>query len=148
MRATTRLDILHHFAAVPDPRDPRFVTHQEIAQAIRDTGADYLLQVKGDQPLREADIHASIDAALAADFVGFEYDVWVGSSRGHGREEERVCLVLYTLDRLSTGPEWVDVHALVWHCLEHIRDTGRMPRLRQTVARDVLSCLFPLVAAR
>src|SRR3954462_4341884 len=28
MRATTRLDILHHFAAVPDPRDPRFITHR------------------------------------------------------------------------------------------------------------------------
>src|SRR5437763_13514014 len=28
MSATTRLDILHHFATVQDPRDPRFVTHR------------------------------------------------------------------------------------------------------------------------
>src|SRR5436305_2473172 len=27
MCLTERLDILHHFAAVQDPRDPRFVTH-------------------------------------------------------------------------------------------------------------------------
>jgi DDE_Tnp_1-associated len=27
MSVTAPLDILHHFAAVPDPRDPRFVTH-------------------------------------------------------------------------------------------------------------------------
>ena len=27
MSVTTPLDILHHFAAVQDPRDPRFVTH-------------------------------------------------------------------------------------------------------------------------
>src|SRR5260370_33435908 len=27
MRITKRLDISHHFAAVPDPRDPRFTTH-------------------------------------------------------------------------------------------------------------------------
>src|SRR3954462_264448 len=28
MAATERLDILHHFTAVPDPRDARFVTHR------------------------------------------------------------------------------------------------------------------------
>ena len=27
MSLTPRLDIVHHFAAVPDPRDPRFTTH-------------------------------------------------------------------------------------------------------------------------
>jgi hypothetical protein len=48
---------------------------KDIAQAIRDTGADYLLQVKGNQPLLEADINASIAAALEADFVGVEHDV-------------------------------------------------------------------------
>jgi predicted transposase YbfD/YdcC len=89
---------------------------KEIAQAIRDTGADYLLQVKGNQPILEADIKASIDAAIDADFVGCAYDLWGGSSRGHGREEERVCLVLYNLDGLSTGAEWVDLQAIVRVC--------------------------------
>jgi len=37
---------------------------KDIAHAVRDTGADYLLQVKGNQPILEADINASIDAAL------------------------------------------------------------------------------------
>jgi predicted transposase YbfD/YdcC len=86
---------------------------KEIAQAIRDTGADYLLQVKGNQPILEADISATIDAAFGADFVGYEHDLWVGSSRGHGREEERVCLVLYNLDGLSTRQDWVDLQAIV-----------------------------------
>jgi predicted transposase YbfD/YdcC len=86
---------------------------KEIAQAIRDTRADYLLQVKGNQPVLQADIEASIDAAFAADFVGFEHDLWVGESRGHGREEERVCLVLYNLERLSTRQDWVDLQAIV-----------------------------------
>src|SRR3954451_2458845 len=89
---------------------------KEIAQAIRDTGADYLLQVKGNQPTLEADLTASIDAAIEADFVGFEHDLWVGSSRGHGREEERVCLVLSNLDGLSTRQEWVDLQAIVRVC--------------------------------
>jgi predicted transposase YbfD/YdcC len=86
---------------------------KDIAQAIRDTGADYLLQVKGNQPVLQADIEASIEAAFAADFVGFEHDLWVNELRGHGREEEQVCLVLYNLERLSTREDWVDLQALV-----------------------------------
>jgi predicted transposase YbfD/YdcC len=88
----------------------------EIAQAIRDRKADYLLQVKGNQPTLEADLKASIDAAIEADFVGFEHDLWAGQTRGHGREEERVCLVLYHLDGLSTRQDWVDLQAIVRVC--------------------------------
>jgi len=45
--------------------------------------------------------------------VGFEHDVWVNALRGHGREEEQVCLVLYDLERLSTREDWVDLQAIV-----------------------------------
>jgi len=86
---------------------------KEIAQAIRDTGADYLLQVKGNQPLLEADIQASIETAFAADFEGVAHDLWVKELQGHGRKEELVCLVLYNLDQLSTREEWVDLQAIV-----------------------------------
>jgi predicted transposase YbfD/YdcC len=86
---------------------------KEIAQAIRNSGADYLLQVKGNQPILEADINASMDAACEANFEGFAHDIWVGKSRGHGREEERVCVVLYNLEGLSTRQEWVDLQAIV-----------------------------------
>src|SRR5262249_51016384 len=85
---------------------------KDIARAIRDTGADYLLQVKGNQPILEADINATIEAAFEADFVGVEHDVWVNELRGHGREEEQVCLVLYNLEGLSTRAEWVDLQAI------------------------------------
>jgi predicted transposase YbfD/YdcC len=83
---------------------------KEIARAIRASGADYLLQVKANQPTLLADIRASF---AAADFVGFEHDVWVSASQGHGRVEQRVCTVLYDLDRLSTRQEWLDLGALV-----------------------------------
>ena len=86
---------------------------KEIAQAIRDKKADYLLQVKGNQPSLEADICASVDAAFAADFEGFEHDIWVRELRGHGRVEEQMCLVLYNLEGLSTREEWVDLQAIV-----------------------------------
>jgi predicted transposase YbfD/YdcC len=86
---------------------------KDIAQAIRATGADYLLQVKDNQPLLAADIEASIEAAFAADFVGFAHDVWVTELRGHGRQEELVCLVLYNLEGLTTREDWVDLQAIV-----------------------------------
>jgi len=86
---------------------------KDIAQAIRDTGADYLLQVKSNQPTLEADIDATIEAAFAADFVGVEHDVWVNELRGHGRQEEQVCLVLYDLEGLTTREDWVDLQAIV-----------------------------------
>src|SRR3954470_2211720 len=72
-----------------------------------------LLQVKGNQPKLEADVIASFEAALAVDFVGCAHDVWVCPSPGHGREEKRVCQVLYDLERLRTRQEWVDVQAIV-----------------------------------
>jgi predicted transposase YbfD/YdcC len=86
---------------------------KEIARAVRDTGADYLLQVKGNQPTLEADIKASFEAAFDSALAGMEHDVWAEASRGHGREEERVCVVLYDLGRLSTREEWADVQAIV-----------------------------------
>src|SRR3984957_17460201 len=86
---------------------------KDIAQDIRATGADYLLQAKGNQPILEADIKAIIDAAFVANFVGFEHDIWFNHLRGHGREEEQVCLVLYNLEGLSTRADWVDLQAIV-----------------------------------
>jgi predicted transposase YbfD/YdcC len=84
-----------------------------IARAIRDGGADYLLQVKGNQPTLEADIIAAFEAALAADFEGFEHDLHLCESRGHGREEERACCVLYDTSRISGRDDWVGLRAIV-----------------------------------
>jgi predicted transposase YbfD/YdcC len=89
---------------------------KDIAQAIREAGADYLLQVKANQPTLLADLDAAFDAAFAVDFVGLKHDLWVAESRGHGREEERVCLVLYDLEGLRTRAEWVDLRAVVRVC--------------------------------
>lgn len=77
----------------------------DIARALVATGADYLLQVKGNQPTLQADIDALIE--------GVTHDAWVGEVRGHGREEELVCLALYDLDGLATRQDWADLRAVV-----------------------------------
>src|SRR4051794_9914924 len=86
---------------------------KDIARAVRDTGADYLLQVKGNQPALQADLTARFEAALAADFAGHEHDLFLWEDRGHGREEERLCMVLYDVGGLNTHGEWPDLRAIV-----------------------------------
>ncbi len=61
----------------------------QIAQSIRDAGADYLLAVKGNQPTLQADIEAAFEAA----------------DKGHGRIETRTVSVLRQVD-------WLDGDAL------------------------------------
>lgn len=92
---------------------------KEIAATIREQGGDYLLQVKGNQPTLEADIHALFEQAMATHFEGFEHDQWQDTSTGHGRAEQRLCWVLYDVDRLSTRLDWVDLKAIV--CLARFR---------------------------
>lgn len=86
---------------------------KDIAAAIRHSKADYLLQVKGNQPTLQADIIAKFEAAFQADFEGYQHDMWLCESVGHGRQEERACCVLYDLDGLSTREDWADLKAIV-----------------------------------
>jgi predicted transposase YbfD/YdcC len=86
---------------------------KEIAQAIRQTGADYLLQVKGNQPALQAEVDAAFRAAFAADYAGCTHDIWAQQFRGHGRVEEVVCQVLYDVAGLSAAADWIDLQAIV-----------------------------------
>jgi predicted transposase YbfD/YdcC len=84
-----------------------------IAQQIRDAGGDYLLAVKDNQPTLHADIQAAFDKALAVDLEGVRHDLFVTEETGHGRSEERVYVVLYEPEGLSTAGEWPDLQAVV-----------------------------------
>jgi predicted transposase YbfD/YdcC len=84
-----------------------------IAQQIRDSGGDYLLAVKDNQPTLHADIQAAFDKALALDLEGVRHDLFVTEETRHGRYEERVYLVLYEPQGLSTATDWADLRAIV-----------------------------------
>ena len=68
----------------------------EIANAIRDVGADYLLAVKGNQPTLQADIEAAFKAAEAEDI-----EVVPDIDKGHGRIETRIVSVMRQVDWLD-----------------------------------------------
>jgi predicted transposase YbfD/YdcC len=86
----------------------------QIAQSIRDAGADYLLAVKGNQPTLQADVEA---AFAAADKGQIEIDVDV--DKGHGRIETRAVSVLRQVDwldgdrRFPGELRFVDARAIV-----------------------------------
>jgi predicted transposase YbfD/YdcC len=84
-----------------------------IAQQIRDQGGDYLLAVKDNQPTLHADIQAAFEKALALELEGVRHDLFVTEQTSHGRYEERVYLVLYEPQGLSTASDWADLKTVV-----------------------------------
>ena len=68
----------------------------EIAETIRETGADYLLAVKGNQPTLQADIEAAFEAAEEG-----EVEVAPDVDKGHGRIETRIVSVMRQVDWLD-----------------------------------------------
>ncbi len=86
---------------------------KSFAKQIRDEEGDYLLAVKDNQPTLSGDISACFVQAYEKDFEGVKHDTYTTREISHGREEERVCTVLYELDGLSTRAEWVDLKAVV-----------------------------------
>jgi predicted transposase YbfD/YdcC len=68
----------------------------QIAQSIRNVGADYLLAVKGNQPTLLADVEAAFEAAQKG-----QVEIDVDVDKGHGRIETRTVSVLRQVDWLD-----------------------------------------------
>ena len=69
-------------------------TNAEVATAIAEQGADWLLAVKANQPTLRAEVEAAFAAATAL-------DTHAGLDKGHGRIEERRMAVLRETDWLE-----------------------------------------------
>jgi len=86
----------------------------QIAQSIRNVGADYLLAVKGNQPSLQADIEAAFETAEKG-----QVEIAVDVDKGHGRIESRTVSVLRQVDwldgdrRFPGEVRFVDARAIV-----------------------------------
>jgi predicted transposase YbfD/YdcC len=86
----------------------------QIAQSIRDVGADYLLAVKGNQPTLQADVEAAFEAAEKS-----HVEINVDVDKGHGRIETRTVSVLRQVDwldgdrRFPGEVRFVDARAII-----------------------------------
>jgi predicted transposase YbfD/YdcC len=68
----------------------------QIAQSIRNVGADYLLAVKGNQPSLQADVEVAFETAEKG-----QVEIAVDVDKGHGRIESRTVSVLRQVDWLD-----------------------------------------------
>jgi predicted transposase YbfD/YdcC len=79
---------------------------KEIARAVNDAGADYLLVVKGNQERLQEDILESFAQAEAEGYQGVDHDEYETEDDGHGRAEKRSYTVLYDLAKIRDKDEW------------------------------------------
>lgn len=90
---------------------------KEIAQTIRDQGADYVLAVKDNQPRLHEDVLATFVEAFEGN-RGETYQQRVTQDQGHGRQERREYVVVRDLSKIRDRPLWPDLRSLALVCSE------------------------------
>jgi predicted transposase YbfD/YdcC len=80
---------------------------KDIAKAIQDAGADYVLAVKDNQPTLHQDIRKVFSEGLDTDFAGMEHRRYRTEEEGHGRTEKRVYDIVRVPEELNEShPDW------------------------------------------
>lgn len=77
-----------------------------IAQKIRDKGADYVLALKGNQGTLNDDVRLFLQTQAATPGSPAVSDIYTEADAGHGRVEQRTCLVSEQLDWLEQKHQW------------------------------------------
>lgn len=85
---------------------------KDIASAIVEHGADYVLALKANQPSLYEDVQWLFEQALATQFRGIVHDFHQTLDKGHGRVEIRRCWTLSELDYLVQKPHWSGLASL------------------------------------
>jgi predicted transposase YbfD/YdcC len=94
---------------------------KEIAQAIRDQGADYVLAVKENQPRLYEDILTTMENAFEGN-RGETYRLLTTNDKGHGRQERREYVVVRDLSKIRDRDLWADLRAVAMVCSERTID--------------------------
>ena len=84
-------------------------THRNIAQAIRDKEADYVLAVKDNQPKLAESITTFFEIGQAEGWQHTAHTYTESVEKDHGRLEIRRCWAFDQLDCLSAPQQWADL---------------------------------------
>lgn len=105
---------------------------REIAAAIIDGGADYVLALKDNQPRLFEDVQWLFEQAESVQFQALEHDVAQSVDKGHGRIEIRRCWTLSgsELDYLVQKPQWQGLQTVAMVESER-RVNGKVSRERR-----------------
>lgn len=106
----------------------------KIAQEVRESGADYLLAVKENQPTLYGDIHQFVTDALAREYTGIGHDLWQDQERSHGRDEFRACYVFDAADVVRDREPWPDLASVVMILSERVVNGTATSELRYYIS--------------
>ena len=110
---------------------------KEIAQRIVDQGADYLLAVQENQGRLYEDVRDLFEGAEEFGFEGVPHDYATTLNKGHGRVEPRECWAIsdpLSLEYLSTGQDWPNLHAVVKVVCRRATDQGATLQARYYIS--------------
>lgn len=86
----------------------------KVAQQIRDAKADYILQVKENQPTLLAKLKVTMEDARRDGFAGLVSDSFTETNKGHGRIETRRVWVCWNVALLGIlVKEWPDLRSMI-----------------------------------
>ena len=110
---------------------------KEIAQGIVGRGADYVLAVKENQGRLYDDVRDLFEGAEEFGYEGVPYDHAATLNKGHGRVERRECWVILdqlSLEYLSTGQDWPNLHSVVKVVGRRATDQGATVQARYYIS--------------
>jgi predicted transposase YbfD/YdcC len=120
----------------------------EIAQAIVDAGADYVLAVKGNQPKLHDEISWFFLTQRARGFARTPVSRHETRGRGHGREEVRSYFVCDVPRDLPDRKRWPKLTAIGWAISDTLRDGKRSYEMRYYILSKKLTARKFAVAVR
>ena len=109
-------------------------THESIAKAVREAGAEYILPVKENQPTMLDDIRFYAENEVFTEkhsVLAGEDRYAVQNDKGHGRIEKRECYIFDSADWLKEQYHWTDLHGVAV-----IRSTRTMINTGETSTYD------------
>lgn len=111
----------------------------EIAQAIVDGGADYVLAVKGNQPTLHQGIVDFFEDQFGDDFARVKVSRHETRERGHGRDEHRSYFVCTVPDNLPDRARWTRLTAIGVAIGETVRNGKETAEVRCYILSRKLS---------
>jgi predicted transposase YbfD/YdcC len=97
---------------------------KKIAKKIVDRGGDYILVAKANQERLMADIQATVQRALDGELAAGRVRQYTTSEHGHGREEERSCVVIEDVRGIRDRSAWPQLR-VVGMCRRERRVAGK-----------------------
>jgi predicted transposase YbfD/YdcC len=111
----------------------------DIAEAIVDGGADYVLAVKRNQPTLHDGIATFFDKQLENDFADVKVSRHETNERGHGREETRHYFVCSVPDNQPDAARWSKLKAIGIAISDTLRDGKSCSHVRYYILSRKLS---------